>query len=77
MGTDIVGMGTWGEGTGREFSLRGGDGEEMLSPCHSLVCKPVLSLEKGGQWRREGGAGGDSCPRAQGWGGAISVTKIF
>ena len=25
------------EGTGREFSLRGGDGEEMLSPCHSLV----------------------------------------
>ena len=25
------------EGTGREFSLRGGDGEEMLSPCHSLL----------------------------------------
>ena len=27
----------WGEGTGREFSLRGGDGEEMLNLCHSLL----------------------------------------
>ena len=43
MGTDIEGMGGNGymgrgdsEGTGREFSLRGGDGEEMLSPCRYI-----------------------------------------
>ena len=33
------------EGTGREFSLRGGDGEEMLSPCHSLIVMSVVVME--------------------------------
>jgi hypothetical protein len=44
MGTNAAGMGwgrgqaAWGRvGMGRNLYVRGGDGDKMLSPCHSLI----------------------------------------
>jgi hypothetical protein len=49
MGTNAAGMGwgrgqaAWGRvGMGRNLYVRGGDGDKMLFPCHSLFLGPAI-----------------------------------
>ena len=46
MGTDGMGMGTVGAGTGTRFVMRGGDGDQIPSPCHSLLERQSVSTTR-------------------------------